>query len=160
MARKKTAKPGDFVQIPLEDGTFGYAKLLTYETGFLDLQTKTTEVTQADLEQAKILFRIPVMQYAFKPRSPWSVVGHLALTVDEQRASKFCKKDAINGKLSIYQKGDEYPMGYIEYPATYEDCKDLERAAVWDPHHVESRLLDHFNGRKNVWVEQLSLKPE
>lgn len=159
MTRQKTAKPGDYVQIPLDDGSFGYGKVLGGEIAFLDLRTSTSEITPERLNESETLFRIWVMEYALKPRSPWIVVGHAELTPEEQESSKFFKKDALNGKLSIYHKGEQYPNRYIEYPATYEECVGLERAAVWNPEHVESRLLDHFRGQKNIWVEQLSLKP-
>lgn len=46
----------------------------------------------------------------------------------------------------------------VENPATPEECAVLERAAVWDPGHVEDRLRDHFAGQSNKWVESLRLK--
>jgi hypothetical protein len=39
-----------------------------------------------------------------------------------------------------------------------EDCVGLERAAVWEPEHIEDRLRDHFNGIKNIWEESLKIK--
>lgn len=30
-----------------------------------------------------------------------------------------------------------------------EECVGLERASVWDMHHIEQRLLDTFMGRPN-----------
>ena len=30
-----------------------------------------------------------------------------------------------------------------------EECVGVERASVWDDHHIEERLLDHFMGRPN-----------
>ena len=43
-------------------------------------------------------------------------------------------------------------------PSTKEECIGLERAAVWEAEHVESRITDFFNSRENVWVKQLELK--
>jgi hypothetical protein len=34
--------------------------------------------------------------------------------------------------------------------ATPEECIGIERASVWDTHHIEERLLDTFMGRPNV----------
>ncbi|WP_395358305.1 hypothetical protein ACHGLA_01160 [Streptomyces sp. YH02] len=34
-------------------------------------------------------------------------------------------------------------------PAAPEECVGLERAAVWDAHHIERRLLDTFLGLPN-----------
>lgn len=47
---------------------------------------------------------------------------------------------------------------YKEWPATFEECEGHKRAAVWDPCHIESRLLDHFEGWSNKWVESLALR--
>lgn len=43
-------------------------------------------------------------------------------------------------------------------PMNYELCKELEREAVWNPEHVESRLDDYYFGRPNKWVESLKAK--
>lgn len=37
-------------------------------------------------------------------------------------------------------------------------CLGLECSAVWGAEHVESRIIDHFAGRQNIWVQQLGLK--
>lgn len=41
--------------------------------------------------------------------------------------------------------------------ATKEECSGLERSAVWEPEHVEDRLIDHFENRPNKWVESLKI---
>lgn len=75
--RKKSAKMGNFVQIPLKGGSFGYAKVLVEpEIGFLDLRTFTPDVSSEELEAASPLFRLWVMAYALKPKSNWCVAGH------------------------------------------------------------------------------------
>ena len=45
MTARKRAKTGDYVQIPLDDGTFGYAKVLGTEVAFLGLRTSSPEIT-------------------------------------------------------------------------------------------------------------------
>jgi hypothetical protein len=64
----------------------------------------------------------------------------------------FFKHDNISGEVSMT------PGGGVERPATREECFGLERAAVWDPEHVVSRLDDHFAGRPNAWVDLMRLK--
>ena len=98
------------------------------------------------------------MQYALKPSSSWVVVGKQPLNDDELDRHKYFHVDAISGELSIRHTGDHYPKGHKEWPATFEECEGLERSAVWDPCHIESRLLDHFEGRSNKWVDSLALK--
>lgn len=41
-------------------------------------------------------------------------------------------------------------------PATKEQIQGLECAAVWEAEHVESRIIDYYEGRPNKWVKQLS----
>ena len=61
-------------------------------------------------------------------------------------------QDVITKEFSIYHQGNILP-------ATYEEIKNLECAAVWEPEHVEDRLRDYFSGVPNVWVEDLKPKP-
>ena len=98
------------------------------------------------------------MSYAFKSTSPWVVVGRQPLTPDELVENKYFKVDPISGALAISHTDEQYPKGYKTWAATTEDCVGLECAAVWDPCHIESRLLDHFENRPNKWVQSLALK--
>ncbi len=34
----------------------------------------------------------------------------------------------------------------------------LERVVAWSPERVEVRLLDHYNGRENEWIEAYKIK--
>ena len=56
-------------------------------------------------------------------------------------------------KFSIYEDGKIRS-------ASKEECLGLERAAVWEPSHVEERIVDYYAGRKNQWLESLKLKPD
>ena len=40
-------------------------------------------------------------------------------------------------------------------PATYDECKNLEQAAVWYPEHIEDRIRDHYRGERCVWLENM-----
>jgi len=50
------------------------------------------------------------------------------------------------------------PVARRKMPALPGDCLDMERDAVWSPEHIESRIIDHYAGRKNIYVE--SLRPK
>jgi hypothetical protein len=52
---------------------------------------------------------------------------------------------------------DAVSGNFGEIPASLEECEYLEVAAVWDGHHVEDRLRDHFDGRPSEWVESMRL---
>jgi len=91
------------------------------------------------------------MNYAVK-RGRWAVVGHIALDEALMNPPPFFMQDALRkDSFSLYQKGQIRP-------ATKSECVGLERAAVWDPTHVEDRLRDHYAGRKNKWVESLKIR--
>lgn len=96
-----------------------------------------------------VLFRIWVMNHAFW-NDRWEVVGSAPVETSLLEEPKFAKVDQISGATSIY---------YIdkEIPASKEEFKGLERAAVWEPEHVESRLDDHFANRPNIWVERFKI---
>jgi hypothetical protein len=101
--------------------------------------------------QAPVLFRICVMKYAVT-EGLWPVLGERAPTAEVMNPPWFFKQDPLSGALSISTDGGE------GVPATPEQCQHMERASVWDPEHVVSRLEDHFAGRPNKWVELQRLK--
>ena len=113
----------------------------------LDFVPSVDEITGKE-----ILFRVAVMSYAYKEEN-WNSIGNYDLTDDLKREPKLFKQDSITGELFIY-----YPEQELEVPCTRVEVAGLENAAVWDPHHVEDRLLDYFNGLPNKWLEMLQPK--
>jgi len=142
---------GDIVKIDLEDGFHAYARVLEEAMfAFYDCRTKE-DLGIEQVAAAPVLFQIAVMDHAVK-RGRWPVVGHLPL--DSKLAApppRFIQDVNRPDSFSIYQHG-------IIHPATKEECRGLERAAVWDPTHVEDRLRDHYAGRKNKWFESMRIK--
>lgn len=56
-------------------------------------------------------------------------------------------QDALNpDKFFIVEKG-------VRRPASKEECRGLERVAVWTPEGIQKRLNDHYAGRKNKSAE-------
>lgn len=146
--KKQKRNEGDIVEIDLGDGTRSYGRVLPSPLmAFYNLRAKDTLTLDA-IVRAPILFKVDVMNYAIKDRI-WPVIGHMPLTPELKESPRFFKKDPINGKLSITITG-----GGDEVPATAEECRGLECAAVWEPEHIVGRLKDHFAGRPNVWVER------
>lgn len=76
------------------------------------------------------------------------------------------------GKLPLREELQILPMQYIYHgsskvqfelyntntgeitPSTKEECRGLESCAVWDMHHVEDRLRDHYNGVPCIWLKE------
>ena len=44
--------------------------------------------------------------------------------------------------------------------ATISECRDLERASIWESSHVIERINDYYIGTPNKWVELLKVKEE
>jgi hypothetical protein len=142
---------GDILAIDLQDGTYGFAKVLQNPLfGFYNLRSSTLP-DAIEIIKHPLLFKIWVMKYAVNS-GRWKRIGKSNLTKSELENPAFFKQDTLDpSKLFIYSDGKDIP-------ANMEDIVSLECAAVWDPEHVEDRLRDYFNGRKNKWVE--SLKPK
>jgi hypothetical protein len=64
---------------------------------------------------------------------------------------KFIQDQFNSRKFELYVRGEMRS-------ASRAECEGLERAAVWDPEHVEQRLQDHLAGVPNVWTEQLRIR--
>lgn len=151
MTKRQQYKVGAIVKVPFEGTRHTYARLLTSPViAFYDAATDIG-LPLDDILPRPILFRIAVMKHAITS-GRWTVVGVKPLEPSLQEATIFFRQDATNpDHLFFHQEGHESP-------ATREDCLKLERAAVWEPEHVEERLADYYAGRINQWVELLRLK--
>jgi hypothetical protein len=143
--------PGNVLAIQLESGRYAYGRVIELPlVAFYDLSSALClPVTQ--VVAARIAFQVWVMKYAVGNKH-WRVIGNVPLEPHLLEQPTFFKQDPINGKLSLYRQN-------VERPASLEECIGLERAAAWDPEHIESRLSDHFAGIPNKWVESLRLRP-
>lgn len=153
MVQRGRVRVGDIVKVPLADGTYGYAWVR--EEPLVSFFRHRDDGVGANVDavlKSGTLFSIWVGNDPLA-NGAWIVVGHADLGVagSEVRPA-FFKQDAISGELTITHDGA------AEIPATAEDCATLERAAVWRADHVQERLLDHFQGRPNRWVESLRLR--
>ncbi|WP_084451029.1 Imm26 family immunity protein [Gemmobacter nectariphilus] len=156
--KKKKAKPGDFLSIPLPNGRYGFGKFLGSEVSFLDLVSDIEFLSVADLSGVGELFRAWVDKSALSSRSKWIVIGREELKDSEKIPNKYFMKDSISGDLRIYSEDTHDAMSWSEIPATYEECLGLEAAAVWSAEQIESRLMDYFEGRENKYVQSLALR--
>ncbi|KAA1399544.1 Imm26 family immunity protein [Aeromicrobium ginsengisoli] len=157
---RRNREPGRVVRIPLGDGSAGFGRQLNgVLVGFYDYFAPDSEYPDLlRLVANDFAFRVPVMDYAFKRTGQWDLLDVVPLSVDEaSEIYRAFKQDPISGKLSIYWSGPA-KGAWGEDDATRTECDGLERAAVWDPEHVEDRLRDHREGRPNKWVESLRLR--
>lgn len=140
---------GDVLKIDLGNGSFAFARVLDFPLVLFYGIFAEKMLPLDQIVASKELFKIWVMKKAFLSRG-WEVTGNSPLGVSLLESPVFFKIDPVSKKFSLYQDG-------AEVPACRQQCEGLERAAVWDPMHVEDRLRDYFNGVPNKWVESLKL---
>ncbi|EOQ74140.1 Imm26 family immunity protein [Acinetobacter lactucae] len=151
--KKQRFKKGALLQIDLKNGQYAFGRVVNKEETLLyDFFTDNISSLKLDnIYSAKELFRVAVMKYAITS-GQWVVIDNKPIEADLTIPNKYFMQDMITKEFSIYHQGKIMP-------ATYEEIKDLECAAVWEPEHVEDRLRDYLAGVPNVWVEDLKPKP-
>ena len=142
----KKLTPGNFVRIPLGEEGFAFGRIIENPlVAFYDFLSPIPDVSLEEIARKPVAFSIWVYNNAIG-RKGWKVIGNLPLEPHLDKEYHFYKKDPITGRLSLYTDSRDIP-------ATYEDVRSCERAAVWQGYNVEQRLLDHFNGLPNEIVE-------
>ena len=137
-----THKPGMFMRIPLADGSYGYGRLLQQPyAAFYDYRTTEPSDDLDAIERQPILFRVAILISGLRK---WTPLGVRPLAGEAAAPLVFFQQNPFNPLVcSIYDT-----LGN-DRNATPEECVGLERSAVWEPRHVEQRLLDRFMGRPN-----------
>lgn len=146
--------PGSFFRINLPCRKYAYGRILNnanyvFYDRFSDEELNDLE----DLIKCNILFTIAVHNSAINS-GRWLKIGMFEL--DETLMVLPMKFIQDRNNLEDIQS---YNSNTGEILASnYNACIGLERASVWDPEHVESRLCDHLAGRPNVWVERQKIQ--
>lgn len=143
--------PGAIVQIDLHDGSFGYAQVLEDPlVAFYDYKTEGDFIPDIkEIIKSPVIFKLSVMKYCIT--QDWKKIGKVQMDQELNRWPDRYQYDTLSKKLFIRREFGP------KIPATWEECQNLECAAVWEPQHAEQRLRDHFAGRPCFDVE--SMKP-
>jgi hypothetical protein len=149
--KKQQRTVGAVLTVPLGDGTTCYAVTLP-EADFAFFEARTNDSSPpVSLLEKPVLFRVAVHKSAWAS-GRWQKVAKVGLPEHLQNPEPRFVQDALEpSQFQIYVGGNIRP-------ASRAECEGLERAAVWDPEHVESRLRDHYAGAPNQWLESLRLK--
>ncbi len=142
---------GAFLKIKLPNGQHCYGRILDKANyAFYDF---FTENDNADLEQIakkKVLFIVAVYDDAVTS-GRWLKIGKSPLEPDLQVLPLKFIQDKLNpDNFELYD-----PNKGTAKKASRQDCINLERAAVWEPDHVEDRIVDYLNNKYNIWVERM-----
>jgi hypothetical protein len=147
-------KEGAFLEILLPNNKFCYSRILPKaEYAFYDIISEERINDIEKLQNTPILFIIAVYKFAVT-KGRWKKIGFKELNAKLQILPMKFIEDVLNpGSFSLYK-----PKTGEMTPTTKDKCIGLERSAVWEPEHVEERLLAHFENRPCKWMEQLRLK--
>lgn len=146
---------GSIVRIPIDDSGFGIGLVLREPLiAFYDHKYEFGDLFEVnEIIRMPIAFIIMVMNYAITD-GIWPVIAKTKVPDILKYPPRFCKYDKLISKYYIYHEIPQLAPIY-ERPASREECRSLEVAAVWEPEHVEERLRDKFEGRENVWLQEL-----
>jgi hypothetical protein len=138
MSKLKHWTHGNYVEIPISNNRYCYGVVtITGNLAVMDY-CDSNHLTPTEISELSVLFEVGVMKYGIG-KNGWALAGKVELNEKFSKYPMFSKKDPINGKLSIV---DHTFMN--EIPATEAECNLLEKAAVWDPCHIEERLNEHY----------------
>jgi len=152
--KKQKRKVGAVVSIKVPNEQFAYARVLDKANyAIYDFFTTNEESDVKRITSSKILFIISVYDDA-GISGRWTNIGFNELEQDLQSLPFKFIQDKLDPKLFYLYD----PNTGKSTPSNFEVCKELERAAVWEPEHVEERIVDHLLNRPNIWVEKMKAK--
>ncbi|MGP3923606.1 hypothetical protein [Streptomyces sp. 8N616] len=145
---------GGVLEIPLSGGRVAYGEMLATRPylAFFAGGPATGEKGAQEALQHEPLFIVAVHKSAYS-QGRWGSFVHRAPKDELPAVPEFFRQNAMN--LADCQITDA--LGNTR-PATPQQCVHLERSAVWEAEHIESRLEDHYAGRPNAFVESLRVK--
>jgi len=147
-----TNKAGDFLRIPLQNGMFAYGRVLNDDyAAYYDHFTSEPETDLDVIASKPVLFRLATRR--LPGRDKWEVIGRRELDAELARPVVQFMQDLANAADCVI-----FDTAGHERKATPEECVGIERAAVWDSHNVESRLLAHVLGRADDQTERLKVR--
>ena len=129
LSRKKVIV-GDVYAILLPNGRFAFARVFKGSNiGVYECISNSIEKTPS---QEKYMFFVGVYKNVF---SKMRFITNKPFENEEQSwPPPQCMVDVITQKGSILYKGEILQCGY-------DDCKNLEIAAVWDYQHIVDRIM-------------------
>ncbi|MCB2362509.1 Imm26 family immunity protein [Clostridium estertheticum] len=129
--RSKRIRLGDVYAIPLPDGRYAFGRLFK-ENSIAVYRHSGINLDDISKEED---YRFVVAVYKdVLQDGKWIIVGNRTFKNDEAWPPPKYIIDKMNGKYSIYYKGEIIH-------STRDKCIGLEVASVWDAHHIIDRIM-------------------
>jgi hypothetical protein len=147
-------KEGAFFEIALANGRFSYGRILAKASfAFYKIYSENRMSDINRIKISEVLFINSVYKHAIS-KNRWKIIGSLDIEPNLRvLPMEFIQDELEPSKFEIYNPN----TGEIR-PAKKAECFGLERAAVWEPQHIEDRIVDYFENRPNRWFESLRIK--
>jgi hypothetical protein len=146
--KKQRIIVGSILEIYIENEYFVYAQILENGYVFFDYQFKDKLINLEILIEKPILFIIAIYRDVIT-QGHWLKIGKLPIRIDlYELPMKFIQDAQNHNSFEIYNPN----TGEI-IPAKKEEIIGLERAAVWDKHHIEDRIRDYYNRVPCIWLK-------
>ena len=130
--RKKRINLGDIYAIPLPDGKYAFGRVMK-DAGiaiYKDISNNPHDIPTVEEYQFIVGVYRDVLQ-----SGDWQIVDNRKFNNEEEAwPPKTYIKDVTSGEYSIYYKGEIIK-------STEEECKGLERAAVWEGCLIIDRIM-------------------
>jgi len=145
--RRQQWTKGAVVMISLGDESFAFGQMLEFpEYAFFDLRRSSdTPLKPEDVVTNSVLFRLWVMARAHS-KGRWPKIGLAPIAPELRKKVLRFNQDPLKPS-SIFLTYD----GVSGSPCAAEECTRYERAAVWDPDHVEDFATILRGVQTNGW---------
>ena len=141
---------GSVVRIELEGLGVAYGQMLQ-EPEYAFFAAISPSASLTEIVASPVLFRLWVSRRAHAA-GRWAKLGTAPIAPTLAEPVLRFNQDPLDPSRIVL--GYDGVSGRV---STAEQCRGFERAAVWEPEHVEERLESERLGQESAWARQLSL---
>ena len=148
--KRQRERAGAILKMDIEELYYVYAQIVyTKQCVFFDFRSREHLTDLSLLHNNPVLFVASVYSYIIT-RGYWPIIGMMPIREEfREMPDEFIHHRFDKQEFERYNPN----KGSIT-PSTWDECKELERAAVWDHHHIVDRIRDHYNGIPCIWLEK------
>ncbi len=155
--KRQRERAGAILEIDVEGLYYVYAQLVyTKQCVFYDFRSHEHLTDITILHNKPVLFVAAVYSYIIT-RGYWPIIGTMPIREEfREMPNEFIHHRFDKQEFELYNPN----TGAIT-PSTFDECKYLERAAVWDRGNIVDRIRDYYNKVPCIWLkEDYELFPE